>query len=164
MTPENIVQPTKACEFCGETILAVAKKCKHCKSMLNGIASPANQEATTNEQFANQSLLDHRSLSHLEGEELFDYVAARSTGDGTLPLSKVTWATSVVRVIQENANQPVCPKCHSPRTTYNKQGFGFGKAAVGVLLTGGIGLLAGGLGKNKILITCMDCGNRWKAG
>ena len=32
---------TKACEFCGEQILGVAKKCKHCKSMLDETISSA---------------------------------------------------------------------------------------------------------------------------
>ena len=34
---------TKACIFCGETILAVAKKCKHCGSMLDGDELPTVQ-------------------------------------------------------------------------------------------------------------------------
>jgi hypothetical protein len=40
MDSVNAPQSTKACEFCGEQILAVAKKCKHCGSMLDGSAPP----------------------------------------------------------------------------------------------------------------------------
>ena len=57
-----------------------------------------------------------------------------------------------------------CPKCYSTNITSNKKGFGVGKAAVGAIATGGIGLLAGGIGKNKIDITCLKCGHKWKAG
>lgn len=46
-----------------------------------------------------------------------------------------------------------CPKCNSTQITANKKGFSGGKAAAGAILTGGIGLLAGTIGKNKILIT-----------
>jgi len=66
-----------------------------------------------------------------------------------------------INVIQPDSNQPQCPKCSSRETTHNKQGFGVGKAAVGALLTGGIGLLAGGINKNKIKITCLKCGYSW---
>lgn len=65
-----------------------------------------------------------------------------------------TNTTTTVNIVQEN-NNPRCPKCKSRETTYNKQGFGVGKAAVGAILTGGIGLLAGGINKNKIIITCL---------
>jgi predicted RNA-binding Zn-ribbon protein involved in translation (DUF1610 family) len=34
---------TKPCPFCGESILRSARKCKHCKSMLLGPATPAGQ-------------------------------------------------------------------------------------------------------------------------
>lgn len=57
-----------------------------------------------------------------------------------------------------------CPKCYSTDLTSNKKGVSIGKAAVGAIATGGIGLLAGGIGKNKIEVTCLKCGNKWKAG
>jgi hypothetical protein len=57
-----------------------------------------------------------------------------------------------------------CPECLSNQTTFTNQRFGVGKAAVGVVLTGGIGLLAGGIGRNKIIITCLNCGHQWRVG
>lgn len=50
-----------------------------------------------------------------------------------------------------------CPKCGSTQITANKKGFSVGKS----ILLGGIG---GFIGKNKIEITCLKCGYRWKAG
>lgn len=57
-----------------------------------------------------------------------------------------------------------CPKCESTQLTSNKQGFGAGKALGGALLTGGVGLLAGGIGSNNVLITCLACGKQFKPG
>lgn len=55
-----------------------------------------------------------------------------------------------------------CPKCYSTQITANKKGFSLGKAATGSLVAGGV--LLGAVGKNKIEVTCLKCGNKWKAG
>lgn len=57
-----------------------------------------------------------------------------------------------------------CPKCYSTQVTANKKGIGLGKATVGGLVAGPVGLLAGGIGRKKIKVTCLKCGNEWKAG
>ena len=57
-----------------------------------------------------------------------------------------------------------CPKCQSTQITANKKGFSGKKAVAGALLTGGIGLLAGTLGSNKIILTCLACGHKFKPG
>jgi len=57
-----------------------------------------------------------------------------------------------------------CPSCGSVQLTANKQGYGWKKGlAVGVG-TIGIGALAGFINSNKVWITCLKCGHRWKAG
>lgn len=58
----------------------------------------------------------------------------------------------------------VCPKCGSDQITSNKKGFSGKKAIGGAILTGGVGLLAGTLGSNKVKITCLACGNEFKPG
>ena len=60
-----------------------------------------------------------------------------------------------------------CPKCHGTNIQImgnDRKGFSVGKAVVGGLLTGGIGLLAGFAGKKgKYDCYCNDCGKRFKA-
>lgn len=51
-----------------------------------------------------------------------------------------------------------CPHCGSSQLSANKKGFGTGKAA------GGIGLLGGFFGSNKVKITCLKCGFSWGVG
>lgn len=58
----------------------------------------------------------------------------------------------------------LCTKCGSSQLTAHKQGFSGKKAVGGAILTGGIGLLAGTIGSNKILITCLSCGNTFRPG
>ena len=36
------------------------------------------------------------------------------------------------------------------------------KAVAGAVLLGGVGLLAGGIGANKTVVTCMNCGYKFK--
>jgi ribosomal protein S27E len=57
-----------------------------------------------------------------------------------------------------------CPKCGSDQITSSKKGFSGKKAVAGAVLTGGIGILAGTLGSNKIKCTCLACGNTFAAG
>ena len=51
-----------------------------------------------------------------------------------------------------------CPKCGSHHIHIDKKGFSLGKAAVGGVLLGPIGLFGGMLGGKKLKQTCSDCG------
>lgn len=71
--------------------------------------------------------------------------------------------------INKQSNSPqeeylCCPKCHSKELHSEHKGFSGGKALAGVVLTGGIGLLAGTIGSKNVQITCLKCGNKFKAG
>ena len=57
-----------------------------------------------------------------------------------------------------------CPKCGSRELHAEHKGFSGGKALAGALVTGGIGLLAGTIGSRDTQITCLKCGNKFKAG
>lgn len=61
-------------------------------------------------------------------------------------------------------DQIKCPKCGSTQIHADKKGFSTGKAVAGVVLAGGIGLAAGAIGKDQIVITCLKCGNQFKPG
>lgn len=58
-------------------------------------------------------------------------------------------------------NSVKCPKCGSNQITAQKKGYDVKKAAAGVVLAGGIGLVAGAIGSSDINITCLSCGNAW---
>lgn len=58
-------------------------------------------------------------------------------------------------------SMPNCPQCHSYNITINKRGFSLVRGIVLGLFTGGIGLLAGFFGMNKLVGKCLDCGYKW---
>lgn len=55
----------------------------------------------------------------------------------------------------------ICPRCHSSNVRTGKKGFGLGKAAIGGLILGPVGLLGGFIGKNQLKFTCNNCGSTW---
>ena len=62
---------------------------------------------------------------------------------------------------------PHCPKCKSTNIQVvgqRKKAFSLGKATVGAVLTGGVGVLAGFAGKKtkKVDMICMNFGKQFK--
>ena len=66
-------------------------------------------------------------------------------------------------VIANSSNLAKCPFCYSTSLSTNRRGFKIGTAVVWGLLVPGFGIIAGFIGSNKIIITCMQCGRSWKA-
>jgi DNA-directed RNA polymerase subunit M/transcription elongation factor TFIIS len=64
----------------------------------------------------------------------------------------------------KDTNVARCPKCGSTSITGNKKGFSLAKGALGVATVGAYGVVAAGHGKNKVLVTCLNCGKQWKPG
>jgi len=63
---------------------------------------------------------------------------------------------------QKNVQELKCPKCGSTNLTANTKGFGLGKAAVGGVLLGPVGLLGGLVGSKKAVFICLKCGNQFQ--
>jgi len=58
-----------------------------------------------------------------------------------------------------------CPRCGSTSLSLGKKGFGGGKAAAGMFLTGSLGgAVVGTAGMNKKKITCLNCGYTYRPG
>ena len=57
-----------------------------------------------------------------------------------------------------------CPRCNSMNIGVGKRGYKPGVLSItGVFLVGPITLLGGFAGKNKLMLICQDCNNKWKA-
>jgi translation initiation factor IF-1 len=57
----------------------------------------------------------------------------------------------------------VCPHCGSDDlAVHGRKGFSTGKALVGAILVGPLGVAAGGLGHQNIRLTCSKCGYGWE--
>ena len=71
----------------------------------------------------------------------------------------------VVQVQQAQQEEYLCcPKCGSRELHAEHKGFSGGKALVGAIAVGGLGLLAGTIGSRDTQITCLKCGKKFKAG
>ena len=57
-----------------------------------------------------------------------------------------------------------CPRCGSRQFSADRNGINFTNAVIGGALFGAVGLLAGLLGKDQVILTCLSCGHQWKPG
>ena len=54
-----------------------------------------------------------------------------------------------------------CPRCRSAHLRSDREGFRGGQAAVGAVLLGPLGLLAGTAGSKGVVMSCLKCGKKW---
>jgi hypothetical protein len=103
------------------------------------------------------------SISEQEKEDLFTSFKQkkRAEKNSSLMAHEPMSQSPTINVTQDTNHLPTCPECNSKAVSVNTQKYGVGKALVGTLLTGGVGLLAGGIGRNNLKLTCLDCGKKW---
>lgn len=84
-----------------------------------------------------------------------------------MPLNSVSDDNPIIDIEDEDINDSfegtdvdylVCPNCGSRKLHIEKKGFSVGKAAAGAIAFGGVGILAGAIGNNKIKAICLECG------
>lgn len=150
----------KICLNCGDILLAQAKRCPTCGKKEKDLM-----------------LIDRDNKEKIS--EIKDNVPNPKGGkpakwQTNLEIKSAIWNNSpekkkeVIAERKKNADEKglaCCPKCGSTSLSANKKGFGLGKAVVGgLLLSSPVGLLGGAIGKNKIEMYCMKCGNKFTAG
>nr|WP_088186189.1 TerD family protein [Desulfosporosinus sp. FKA] len=85
--------------------------------------------------------------------------ASPSSGQTNYPSSELSRNSGY----QQDHGGLTCPRCHSTQITAGKKGFGIGKAFVGGILLGPVGLLAGFIGSRNMEFACLSCRERWNA-
>ena len=66
--------------------------------------------------------------------------------------------------VKKDEEYLTCPKCGSRELHADQKGFSGGKALMGGIVAGPLGILAGTIGKSNVTLTCLKCGKRFKAG
>lgn len=140
------------CPECGKENLNTSAFCGHCGKKL---LKATDDDIST----------DVVEVASSE-KKIMSFVAPQTLAAKPRPKRRVAPTPRMHSSYQEtspslNSNQAKCPKCGSTSLAVNQNGFGFGKAAVGAALVGPIGLLAGGIGAKKTMVTCMNCGYKY---
>lgn len=170
------------CPECGGKVSNKAPACIHC-----GYPLQKQEEEISQVQYCpycgKQNGIESmfcaycgKSFIQTESQELVNVEAAQVTDimdfKSDLDLPSDSLRLQQVQIIQQQRQfeeqqrqfnaQAKCPKCGSTSLSGGKQGFGVGKAVAGVVLLGGVGVLAGGIGANKTVVTCLNCGYKFK--
>ncbi|WP_345315041.1 hypothetical protein [Ferrimonas gelatinilytica] len=166
--PEEEKNEVIQCPFCAEDIKSKAILCKHCKSILDWTNEIDIKKTSVKKH--NESIPSGKVACIQCGIPI--RMSTASTGNGKCldcrPCQKNQAKTRILiqKKSSENKNfnngKVCCPKCSCTQFFASKNGYAWGKGLAGGLLTGGLGLLAGFWGSNKIMVTCINCGYKWR--
>lgn len=171
----------KFCSQCGNSLEENARFCSSCGTKIEPekINSPENvimmnlngidfdlveicKEADNNDDKILKCL---RSKTNSTFRECISFLRDQSKIDSSI-IEKAKALAKERRESEINElkakKEVFCPKCLSTSVSANKNGFGLGKAALGGIALGPVGLLAGMIGSKKIKLTCLNCGNQFE--
>ena len=145
----NIIQETenKQCDICGHTFVELDISSEELSNMSLEERRGLHAKIVKDSPIYDAQKYKERIIDEEKHKEYYDAVLYKYG----------TWG-------KPKSEKIMCPRCNSTNLTANKKGFGVGKAVVGGLLLGGVGLLGGFVGSEKVRITCLSCGHSWIAG
>ena len=147
---EEYIQQIQYCPYCGKTNSIESTFCGYCgKSFMD--TEEKHDLVTVNANNEVMNIMEYKNDLDLPSDIMQLQQAQILQQQRLLDEQRRQYDT-----------QAKCPKCGSISLSGGKQGFGVGKAVAGAVLFGGVGLLAGGIGANKTVITCMNCGYKFK--
>jgi len=94
----------------------------------------------------------------LNGKNFKDRKMAIEVFRNSSPESKPSQPVAAV----EDSKQIKCKMCGSTQIISGKRGYGTLDGVLGAVFLGPLGLLAGTVGSNDILLTCLKCGHKWR--
>ena len=136
----------------------VCKKQKHVIELYNEYAKYNHFDTLTSEDIKNEKK-EYKEAEKQRKKELFEKIMASNPEVSQSP-------QRIPSYIPVKEKSVCCPKCGSTQLTTNKKGYSLGKAIAGgvITLTPIVGIATGLIGKNKIIITCLNCGKQFKPG
>ena len=148
----------KYCKWCGAQIASNAKFCTSCGACI----APAQDPLVRYCRNCGRQINAGTGLCPTCGRDR--PLAQNPHAFDMSPKDQAKLATC--QRIAENRAQGVacCPRCGSTSITANTKGYGIGKGVIGAAVVGPLGLVAGNIGRHKVLITCLNCGYRFKPG
>ncbi len=162
-----------SCPECQKQVSDKAKSCPNCGYPIELITPPIPTEEMCIYCGSNNPIGSDYCDSC--GMRLTDYTPMVQKNSSSLPIIDDNDQLQIIQEkqlhIQEQLleheieihnSQAKCPRCGSISLSGNKKGFGIGKAVVGASFIGAFGLIAGNINSKKLIITCMNCGHRFK--
>ncbi|MEH7013516.1 TerD family protein [Neobacillus niacini] len=123
------------------------------QNQFNNQPNYSNQNSFNQNQYNNNPYQQNQQQSgrvHLQPESSYSQPAFGYPTQTSAPNTNRTYGDDIY-----------CPRCNSSNIRTGQKGFGLGKAAIGGLILGPVGLLGGFIGKNQLKFTCNNCSNNW---
>ena len=153
------------CTHCGKENRTDSKFCGYCGNPFHpfAVAQPSSGSVSKIDMdmaYYQANLQMQQELIRLQQEEL--KLEQRKLEEA----KKQTAAQRRIADLQQQQydNVAKCPRCGSAALSVDHKGYSIGKGFIGAALFGPAGLLAGVLGADKVIVTCLNCGRKFKSG